>query len=64
MRLNNEQSKHLSGSLRAYGLGQMAAFGFVGIQINHWPTMVISTLIMLFFEFVAILILKDTARNI
>lgn len=60
MKLNVEQSKHLAASLRAYGLGQLAAFGYTGIQLGEWLTVVVSLLTMLSFEYVALLALKDS----
>ena len=58
-KLNEAQSRHLAGSLRAYGLGQMAGFGYAGIQAGAGRTVTISTGFLLIFEWGAILALRD-----
>ncbi len=59
MKLNDAQARHLANSLRAYGLGQMAAFGYTGIQAGAWWTVALSAAVLLAFETAAVGILKD-----
>lgn len=62
--LNEAQSRHLAGSLRAYGLGQLAAFGYGGIQAGHWWSVGVSALFLLLFETGALVALKDVEVQI
>ncbi|SFC97341.1 hypothetical protein SAMN05660831_00291 [Thiohalospira halophila DSM 15071] len=57
--LNEAQSRHLAGSFRAYGLGQLAAFGYSGIQAEAWWTVALSASFLLIFEMAALIALKD-----
>jgi hypothetical protein len=59
LKLNDAQSRHLAASLRAYGLGQMAAYGYTGVQTGHWWTVAISIGILMVFEVGALVALKD-----
>lgn len=59
MKLDEAQSRHLADSLRAYGLGQVAAFGYIGIQAGEWWTVVVSVGFLVLFEWGALLALKD-----
>ena len=54
MKLNKEQSKHFATSLRAYGIGQLAAFGYAGIQTSDWTTVIVSGIILIVLEFIAL----------
>ncbi|MFP4131087.1 MAG: hypothetical protein ACOC3U_04900 [Thiohalospira sp.] len=57
--LNDAQSRHLANSFRAYGLGQLAAFGYSGIQAEAWWTVVLSASFLVIFEVSALIALKD-----
>ena len=58
-KLDGEQSKPLAGSLRAYGLGQMAGFGYTSVLAGHWVVLSVSVLLLVYFEAAAMLALKD-----
>lgn len=62
MKLNQEQSKHLATSLRAYGIGQLAAFGYVGIQVSDWYSVIISAIISLSLELGALFFLNGVKQ--
>lgn len=53
----------LAGSMRAYALGRMAAFGYTGIQTGHWVAILLSVLIMSACEGSALIALKDIERS-
>lgn len=64
MKLNNSQARHLANSLRAYGLGQMAAFGYAGVLAGEWYLVAGSGVLLVLFEGSALAILKGVKEAI
>ncbi len=59
MRLNKEQTKHLADTLRAVAFAQFAAFGYVAMKEESYTIFVISAVLFVFLEVVAVVILED-----
>ena len=60
IRLNDLQARHLASSLRAVGLGQLAAVSwFMGIQAGDWLSVVASLGLLVLFELGALRLLRD-----
>jgi hypothetical protein len=56
--LNEAQARHLAGSLRAVGLGQLAAFGYSAIQAGEWVALLLSVSFYVMAEGFALLVLE------
>jgi hypothetical protein len=56
--MNESQCRHLAGSLRAVGLGQLAAFGYSAIQAGEWVALLLSVSFYLMAEGFALLVLE------
>ena len=57
--LNEAQARYLASSWRALGLGQLAAFGFVGVRGADWLTVAVSVGFLVLFELAALRLLRD-----
>lgn len=63
MTFNAAQSRHLAATLRAYGLGQFAVFGYSGIQLNHGLVVAVSAVFAAAAELGAIMVLNGVEDN-
>lgn len=54
MKLNQEQTKHLADTLQALALGQLAVFGYVGFSGGQRLSVIISGVVLVAFEAVAL----------
>lgn len=63
IRLNDPQARHLANSLRAVGLGQLAAFGYAALQAGHWGTALGSLCFYAVAEVGALRLLSDVETS-
>ena len=56
--MNESQARHMAGSLRAIGLGQLAAYGYSAIQAGEWMVLTFSVGFYLLAEGSALLFLE------
>ena len=61
--LNEAQSRHLANSLRALGLGQFAAFGYVAFQSANWWTGIFFAGLYGIAELAALRLLNDVEET-
>ena len=59
MKLNNEQAKHLAGTLRIVAVAQFAAFGWAAIQSSDWLGTLWPTTLFILLEFIALYALQE-----
>jgi hypothetical protein len=62
VKLNLEQRKHIAASLQTIALGQLAFFGYNGIQQLHYGWIVASLALAALLESVALFVLRLMAR--
>lgn len=54
LKLNNDQAKHIANSLRIIGMAQFAAFGWSAFNDKILSILLLSSIIYLYFEFLAV----------
>jgi len=59
MRLNKEQSKHLADTARLVAIAQFAAFGYTALTEQQYLMTLLSTLVFVEFESMALFLLGD-----
>ncbi len=63
-RLNTVQAQHAANSLRALGLGQLAAYGYGAFQTGEWWTAILSIAFYGLAELFALRLLSDVEEAI
>jgi hypothetical protein len=58
-KLNREQAKHLAETARLIAVAQFAAFGYTSIVNHQYLLTILSTVIFVELELVAVLLLGD-----
>ena len=58
--MNPDQRKHIAGSFQTLALGQLAFFGYHGIEQFHYGWLVASVAILVLLEAGALFVLKGT----
>jgi len=61
--MNNEQAKHLAGTLRAVAFAQFAVYGYTALQQSDWLSFFVSTLTFIWLEQLALLALGMDGGN-
>ena len=61
--LNSEQRKHAARSLNTLSLGQLAAFGYVGLSAGNWLMMGMSVVLAVVLEVAALSQLRNVGES-
>ena len=61
---NNEQRKHVAKTLNTVALGQLAAFGYVGLSNGSWSMMGVSVALAGLLELIALRVLRNLGDSL
>ena len=61
--LNCEQGKHVAKTPNTVVLGQLAAFGYVGLRDGNWAMMGVSVLLAVLLELLALRLLMNVGDS-